>query len=174
MNDKRDRIHKILLNTAYLPKHLINHYERDNAAEFLLHSLGHQECFNLAKVAYFIDNPDFNNLQGVAGYHAEVSYKDNHWETPDIFSSHMKETPFNQLVRGISMPSIQKNKKEYVSVAQELAYSLGIEKPSFVSWPVKYENYGLLVFEPHDQDDVEFLNEQLEIGAHLFGFCPIF
>ncbi len=174
MKDKNERIHQILLKTAHVPKHLIHHYERNNVAEFVLHSLGNQECFNLSKAAYFIDNPDFNHLQGIAGYHVNEAYKENHWETPDIFSQHMQTTPFNQTVRGLSLPSIQKNKKSQQDVAHELAYSLGIEKPNFLSWPVKYENYGFLVFEPSPEDDPEFLQEQLEIGAHLLGFCPIF
>ena len=174
MKNKNDRIHQILLNTAHLPKHLINHYNRSNTAEFVLHSLGHQECFNLAKAAYFIDNPDFNNLQGIAGYHQKTSYQDNHWESPDIFSTHMQQTPFNQKVRAISLPSMKRHKKAEQDIVHELAYTLEIENPHFLSWPVKYENYGFLVFEPLHQDDQEYINEQLELGAHLLGFCPVF
>ncbi len=174
MEDKKNKIHQILIKTTHLPKQLIKNYGRNNSSEFILHSLSNQDCFNLQKAAYFIDNPDFNNLQGIAGFHLEDSYKDNHWDFPDLFSSHMEQMAFNKSVKNIIMPSINKNQKEQKEVVKELGFSLGIQDPHFISWPVKYDNYGLLIFELLDLEDIDSVREQLELGVHLLGFCSIF
>ena len=173
MNSTKDKGFQALLCIAQLPKYMIQYTDRYNIAEFLLHSLSGQNCFNLSKAAYFIDNPDFNHLQGIVGYHELESYKNNHWENPDLFAQHMQEKNFNKIVRAMSLPSIQRNQKQHKDVGEELAYTLEINQPQILTWPLKHQNYGLLIFEsPASSLDNEF-HEQLELGAHLLGFCPV-
>lgn len=174
METKEKRLCSILLQTVHLPKQVIYHSSRPNTAEFVLHSLSHPNCFNLTKAAYFIDNPDFDLMKGVAGYHDTDSYRDDHWANPDMFSSHMQNMNFNQKVRELSFPSVQRRKKDQKEMAQELALTLGIQDPQFCSWPTKYENYGFLVYQKLTEEEQEEINDYLAHGLYLLGFCPIF
>ena len=54
---------------ADLPKRMVPLYDLEaigNIPEFVLHDLCHEDCFNLKKAAFLVDNPDFDSLQGVA------------------------------------------------------------------------------------------------------------
>jgi len=61
------RQHDLFKNLSSLPRMILVCNGCENIFELLLHDLCHPTCFNLKKVAYFVDNPDFDCLQGVAG-----------------------------------------------------------------------------------------------------------
>ena len=174
MVSKERQLYEILLKASHFPKQLIMHHERSNAAEFILHGLAAPDCFNLTKAAYFVDNPDFNHFQGVVGHNAHEAYTNDHWQTPDLFSNHMKDKVFNQVVRGISLPSVQRSGKNPTVVCEELAYSLGMEEHRFFSWPLKHANQGYVLFEHGNSHAHELIDEHLQLIAHLLGFCPFF
>ncbi len=171
--EKNKRVYEVLIAVTGIPKNLVKMNGIDNLTEFVLHNLCQQNCFNLSKAAFFIDNPDFDHLQGVAGFHQGESYRanHNHWEEPDQFSHHMKEAPFNNKVRNVCRCSIKRNKQSEREVVQQLSEELEFSNPVYMIWPVKYENHGLLLFEKVEQDGTE---EHLEEALHLFGFCPVF
>ena len=165
--------HEILNNISSLPQKVLSLHGTENVAEFVLHDLCNQNCFDLQKAAYIVDNPDFDCLKGVAGYCTDQSYttKNNIWETPELFAQYMKKAPFNQKVRSMSKPSMRKSSKSDEETTAFVADFLGLSNPLFCSWQMKHDNHGFLIYEvnccPVSQDIL--LN-----GACMLGFCPIY
>ncbi len=159
---------------AGLPRKILQLHGRDNVTEFVLHELSGKECFNLERIAYVIDNPDFNCLKGVAGYCQPEAYhaKESIWQEADTFSEHMKKSAFNKKVRHLSKPSHVKQGVSDKQIVKEVAHELGFGHPSFYAWTMKHDNHGILVYEKADDKpcDCDYLLE----GLCLIGFCPIF
>lgn len=171
--DNQDRIQEVLVCVTSLPQNLIKLHGQENMPEFLLHNICQKNCFNLSKAAYFVDNPDFNHLKGVAGFHHPESYEQNHWQDPETFSQHMREASFNRKVRDILLGSIKKNNHSEEKIVDQLSETLGFENLNYLSWPIKYNNHGLLLFESNENEDA-LIQEHLHSGLHLLGFCPVF
>lgn len=157
-----------------LPRKILQLHGRDNVTEFILHELSNEDCFNLERVAYIIDNPDFNCLKGVAGYCRPEAYhaKQTIWQEPDRFSEHMKKAQFNNKVRHFSKPSLVKKGSSDEQIVRSIAPELGFVHPFFYAWKMKHDNHGILVYEKKDDhaDDYDYLLE----GLCLIGFCPVF
>ncbi len=171
-NEKNKRTHEVLLTVTAIPKYLVHLHGIDNLTEFLLHNLGQKNCFNFSKAAYFIDNPDFDCLQGVAGFTQVESYqqKKNHWHEQEAFSAHMNESAFNKQVKDVCRCSLKKNKQPEESVIKELSDRLEMSNPEYLMWPVKYENHGILLFEKGLPEEAD---THLHDALHLFGFCSV-
>ena len=172
MKNKK-RVYEVLTCVTGLPKNIIQLHGLENMPEFLLHTMCQKTCFNLQKAAYFVDNPDFNFFKGVAGYYHPESYQQDHWNDPEIFTHHMKNAPFNKKVRDIQHESIKKNNQSEQQLVDHLSKELHFSAPHYLSWPVKYNNFGLLLFDSSDEDQ-ESIEEHLHAGLHLLGFCPVF
>lgn len=172
-HEKNRRVYEVLITITGIPKNLVHLHGIDNLAEFVLHSLCEQQCFNVSKAALFIDNPDFDHLQGLAGFYKPQAYRpqQSHWQEPEQFSEHMKLDHFNNKVRDICHCSIKRNKASEKEVVEDLSQKLQFSNPQYMVWPVKYDNHGLLMFEKVECDGTE---EHLEDALHLFGFCPVF
>lgn len=172
--ERQKKENELLKCMCDLPKRLIDHHGKLNLTEFLLHSLCTKCCFNFSKAAFFVDNPDFDHLKGVAGFFVHESYPDGeHWNSPDNFSSHMETSPFNQKVRAVLEKSPKRGGKPHDSIVRSLAEDLEMESPLHRVWNVKHGNHGLLVFEANE-DDRAFIDGHLEKALYLFGFCPVF
>ncbi len=172
MKKDQKRVQEVLLCVTSLPEQLIKFHGQENMLEFLLHSMSQKSCFNFSKAAYFIDNPDFNHLKGIAGFHHPESYEQNHWHDPETFSEHMKRAPFNNQVREVMRESIKKNNHTEKEVVEALSQELAFNNSHYLSWPVKYNNHGLLLFESEGEHDT--VKEEMQSGLHLLGFCPVY
>lgn len=173
-SERRQRENDLLRCICSLPKNLITLHGTGNLAEFLLHHLCTACCFNFNKAAFFIDNPDFNHLKGIAGVFSHEAFpRSGHWEDPQNFSRHMELSPFNQKVRSISERSPKRNGKEHAAIVRSIADDLELETPLFRLWNMKYDNYGLLIFEP-SKDERDFIADHMDSVLQLFSFCPIF
>jgi len=166
--------HALLSYLNHLPRKMLSLPEQDNITEFVLHELCCPHCFDLKKAAYFVDNPEFNCLQGVVGLCRSQAYAtDNIWDTPEEFSKHMRNASFNQQVRGMRKESLKKSPRADEMIAQEIARDLGFSDSGFFAWNGKYQNHGILIFErPAKNDgrvDAHFVN-----GVSLLSFCPLF
>ena len=110
------RKQQLLYRLSCLPEKIVSAHEIDNLAEFVLYELCHPECLNLGKAAFFIDNPDFDCLRGIAGISTDdhVHTLDNQdvWKIQDTFTKTMRDSQFNSSVRAVSCPSMAK--KMYV------------------------------------------------------------
>lgn len=168
------RHNSMLKSLCQLPKKILQVHGADNVTEFVLHELCDEQCFNLTRAAYFVDNPDFNCMKGVAGFSRDQAYACKElWNDPVAFSHHMEKSPFNQHVRAMMRHSFRKQQEQPDALAQTIAQELGFNNHAFCSWNMKYDNAGFIVFEKADENDTA-INDHAEHGFSLLGFCPIF
>ena len=166
--------HEILKWYINLPNQILAMPERENITEFVLHALCNEQCYNLEKAAYFIDNEDFNCVKGIAGYHRQEEFSDplTIWSAPDKFSDHMRSCVFNQKVRSIELNSFKKSKLSQGAIVSQLAENLEFSNPTFFKWNVKYDNEGILLFQVNSESSK--CESELLKGLCLLGFCPVF
>jgi hypothetical protein len=168
-----ERQNRMLHHLAQLPRLMIHIHGRDNISEFLLHELCSEPCFNLRKAAYFVDNPDFKLLRGVAGFSDDQAFNGSEiWQNPAVFSEHMQKAPFNNQVRSIYIeePEITDNEQKFL---QDLAATLGFDSCSNCSWKMRHDNHGILMYEKADPSD-SCVEDHLVDGMSLLSFCPVF
>lgn len=158
-----------------LPRKMLSLDDVENVTEFVLHDLCHEHCFDLNKAAYFVDNPDFDCLKGVAGFSRDQSYKncDAIWHETDSFSNHMHSSPFNKKVRNTHRCSVKKSNDSYEQLAQEIANDLGFKHHGVCSWNMKHQNNGLVIYEKESANET-FADSYIANGLSLLSFCPIF
>lgn len=154
-----------------LAQSIINHHDKISLAHAVLHHLGQEQGFNFKKIAYLINNPDFNHTIGVTGFNAQEcnSHSDNLWNDLDAFAHHMKETPFHNQVASLAEGSSSKNQKELI---QSVAKSLNMPHCECIMWDMKHGNFGLFLFEPSSNLSPS-LKKILENTVSLLSFCPI-
>lgn len=169
-----DRKRAIIERLSTLPRKILGLHGRDNTVEFVLHELARQDCFDLEKAAYVIDNPDFDCLKGVAGFQRpEVcTFESDIWSEPDNFSQHMKGCQYNTTVRNYQRNSGVKSGQKDEDIVKEVAHDLGFETPFYYSWNMKHDNHGILLYEKRDPQDCDC--DYLLEGLCLIGFCPVF
>ena len=166
--------HRVLSHLSCLPKKILSLHGTENIPEFVLHELCDKECFNIEKAAYFVDNPDFDCLKGVAGFAREEEFPNRRhlWQDPENFSNHMKECTFNKKVRTFVRPSHRRAKQSDAQTVKEIAQSLGIKHPCHCSWKMKNDNQGLFVYEK--EGTCELPEDFFENALSLLAFCPIY
>lgn len=166
---------RVLHCLSCLPKKIIDNHERENISEFVLHGLCSQNCFNLKKAAYFIDNPDFDCIKGVAGFcQSETNLGWNEiWDEPDSFSLIAKSSPFNQKVRSFSATSSHRKKDSAEEFISSIVNEIGFNDPMYCSWNTKHYNHGILVFEKNENCNEMFHNHFLN-SLSMLSFCPVF
>lgn len=159
---------------SHLPQKMVSLHGDDHVAAHLLYDLCHEHCFNFARAAYFVDNPDFNWLKGVVGCRrTEIPNHKDVWGAGAQFSQQFVETPFHQLVKEISRPSLKRAEGSPEEAIKELAQSLNLQDYGYCRWNMKHDNQGLLLFEHADKADA-VADEHITNGATLLSFCPIF
>ena len=168
-------IHLALLqHLKEVPKKIVNVHGQDNVQAMVLHDLCHESCFNLNKAAYFVDNPDFNCFKGIAGIckHEEGYCKEtsNIWEESDKYCSYLQNSSFNNKVCSFEEQSMQNGSQE--DLINKIALELEIEDPQYLVWPMKHDNFGVLIYQNNDGDK-ELIEEHLGHGVYLLSFCPV-
>lgn len=158
-----------------IPGKIISLHGRENITEFVLHDLSGKSCFNFSKASYFVDNPDFNHLKGIAGYVHTQAFENSDaiWHNPDQFSRHMLGAPFNKKVRNVLRPSPKKGCMEAQAIVDAVAQELEMNNPQFYCWDMKHYNHGLFVYETNNEQ-AEWNSEDLLSSLHLLSLCPIF
>jgi hypothetical protein len=177
VNEMLKRHHAVLNRLSQLPRKMLSLKDQGNITEFVLHELCQADCFDLEKAAYFVDNPDFDCLKGVAGVWRPEAYATAHddiWQNPNSFTAHMQGSPFNQKVRDFMRSSLRKNQESDEEIVHIIAQELHMENPGYYSWDMKHYNHGLLVYEkPCKKGDSCDVDTVLN-GLSLLSFCPIF
>lgn len=169
---------KLFQHLQYLPKKIVDlhndpRHEHDDLAEFVLHELCHQGCFDISKAAYFINNPDFHCLKGVVGIHKKEPNFCNIsdiWQDPNVYATYMRSSPFNQKVRAINKCDV--NGMNESDIVHKLAQELELQHPECVQWHMKHGNDGVLIFE-HQDVTQDLIQEHLAQMLYLLSFCPI-
>lgn len=163
----------ILSHLSTLPEKVLSLHGVEDVSQFVLHDLCNQDCFDLKKAAYIVDNPDFDCMRGVAGFNiAEAFSKQGIWNNPKEFIAHMNAASFNKKVRSLDVASMRRLKKSDVEATKFVADYLGISKPSFCSWQMKHDNHGMLIYET--EKSCPIVNEYIKNGACFLGFCPVY
>lgn len=165
---------KLLRCFTHLPRQILRLNEIDNATEYVLHSLCEEGCLNLQKAAYFIDNPDFDCLKGIAGFSKEEGSNscDIVLDDTGCFKNHVAQCDYNKTVRTITAPSPKRNGYSPERIIEQFAEKLGMSNPECHSWNIKHDNFGLLIFE-RDESDERQLHEDFLHGLSILGFCPV-
>jgi len=171
-----DKRNKILTCLSCLPQKILLLHGRENIMEFVLHDLVQETCFDLKAAAYFVNNPDFNCLKGVTGIaQQEVPQGlwDNIWRQHEMFSTYMRNSPFNRKVRGFNQCSLESSVNPNDEIVHDVARKLGMSRPAFYSLDMKHDNHGFFIFEKNNYNDTT-VDELMLNGVSLLGFCPVF
>lgn len=166
----------ILEQLSMLPRKILSLHGQDNITEFVLHELCHERCFNIDKAAYFIDNPDFDCIKGVAGHCRQTEGQEEFdiWHDPVSFTNRMKESDFNKKVREVVRESSLKRKKDEKETIALIAQDLNLSRHGFYSWPMKHDNHGIFIYERAADNETNSHDLFLPEGVTLLGFCPVF
>ena len=166
-----DRQYGLLNHIRTLPRKMIQIHGRNNLNQFLLHELCSESCFNLLKAAYFIDNPDFNCLRGVAGFDSQHVFKtDDIWKNPDEFSKFMACCSFHNKVKDIIHED--RSDDSISRFLDEMCAALGFNEYNHCTWPMKHDNHGILVYEKANPSDT-IVDDVLFDCVSLLSFCPV-
>jgi hypothetical protein len=160
-----------------MPRKIVSLHGRENLTEFVLLELCHPGCFDLKKAAYFVDNPDFNQFKGVAGYCTQDVCAENPelcWQDPENFTKKMQTSAFNRKVRNFCSASPKCERMHQEHLMEKIARDLALDKPDYYCWDLKNNNHGFLIFEHTNGVLPVWTKDDLERGLHLLSFCPIF
>lgn len=163
----------LLLNRLNgLPKKVLQNYSQEYITELLLLELCHN-CFDIHKAAYFVDNPDFDCIRGVAGYCKEdvCEVPQDVWQNPQDYYAKIKQFPFNQRVRGLQRASVKRAPRPDEEIVEEIARELQMGEHGYYAWDMKHDNHGIFVYEKNDLLSAD--DERIVNAISLLGFCPI-
>jgi len=174
MSEKINNEHSLLHHLSHIVPNMLQLKHQGHLPEFVLHELCGNRCFKLEKAAYFVDNPDFDCLKGVAGYFRDEEYPDNDsiWEKPEEFSTHMSKALFNQQIKSFNRGSVRKDKVDDAVLVKEMAHQFSFKNYNFYSWDMKNDNHGIFLFEL--PQDPSLVDGYLKNGATILSFCPLF
>ena len=169
--ERRDKLLRTVLN---IPSKIMNNHEVDGLSQLVLHELGHD--FWLKRASFLVDNPDFDCLTGVAGYHHDECkfHKKDIWSDPLAFEKDMQDAKFHRSVKDFSYGS--SIKQRCGSHAQddllELGSRLGMAQPNAFVWDLRHGNHGILLFECLPDCKLKNKSTKLveEVSA-LLGLC---
>lgn len=174
LNDTID-VRKIMLlqKLSGLPRNIAQLSSNHNLIEFVLHELCHEDCFNLKKAAYLVDNEDFDCLHGVVGIDKNEPFSHtNIWQAPDDFSTYMNGLLFNKKVKELKCKSDKCKSTNEFTLLRQLSDDLGMECPKYHIIPLKYENQGILLYEMANDNDIE--ENDFITGLSFLSLCPLF
>jgi hypothetical protein len=158
-----------------LPHKILSYDDLDGIQQLVLYELAHDQSFGLSKASYLIDNPEFNCLKGVAGYdktECAAGAGKNPWDDPKGFIDAMKDGKFHQQVASFMHTSLARTSQADLdndAIAQ-LSKKIGMDNSSFVTWPMRHGNHGILLFEEGEVPQ-ERRRELLQHFVALLGLC---
>jgi hypothetical protein len=163
----------LLKKLSNIPRNIIQLHDNYNLIEFVLHELCHEDCLNLKKAAYLIDNEDFDCLHGIVGIDkAEPFSHTNIWQQPNDFSTYMKSLAFNTKVKQLRYKSNKHISKNDSAFFRQLGDDLGMHQYKQCTLPLKYDNKGILLYETMNPHDIE--ENDLMSGLSFLSICPVF
>jgi hypothetical protein len=163
---------RVLKTLCRLPRRIRKMRKYSNLAEFVMHDLCGDQCFDIKKAAYIVDNPDFNCIQGVAGCTSkELFTRGDIWQAPDAFTDHMKCSNFNKSVRSIKRPSCCREQFRDKNMIKDIANELGMKNFTCCNVEMPHGNHGFFIYEHIIDNDED--HEMLLDGINILSFCPI-
>ena len=173
MENERSLIDKL----SKLPHKILRYYHLPTLPQMMLHELGHDDCFGFSKAIYLIDNPDFDHLVGIAGFHKKecLQHKNDIWESPEIFEKILHDSPFYNEVKKVIRQSLRRDKEidpKNTNDLFKLGKCVGMTNPEFFSWDMKHGNHGILIYET-DKNLCDWQRGLLNNMAALLSLCGI-
>jgi hypothetical protein len=164
----------LIVRLLNLPHKILFHHELDGLANMVLHELGHDDFLGFDKACYFVDNPDFDCIKGIAGYHScECKFhKPDLWSEPHAFMKDMEDAQFHRKLMSFNNKSLARKKEGCVDgeMIYSLGKTLGLQDPHGCYWKMKHGNNGILIFEGKSMPCVKRRN-LLEHIVALLSFC---
>lgn len=159
-----------------LPGKILIYHDIDHLSQIVLHYLAHKDCFGLESAAYFVDNPDFDHLLGIAGFSRnECCFEsvEKLWVKPVFYQEKIDDSVFGRKVKNHLKGSIKRQNIDLNNADQiiNLGREIGMVSPEYFSWDLKYGNQGLFVFEKKGM--TEYSKKILKNAVRLLGFCSI-
>lgn len=163
-----DRYHEILMAISNLPHKIVTLHSHDSLPALVLNTVCSKECFDIKRAAYIVNNPDFNCLKGIVGIDqssvTDMS-QEHAWQAPDELLQRLHRSSFHNLVAGYSA-------HEALRDTTALAEHLSMHNSRPCRWRMKYNNEGIVLYEPgrelsHEEE------EMLQRSLSLLSFCPI-
>ncbi|MFC1854263.1 hypothetical protein ACFLY6_00130 [Candidatus Dependentiae bacterium] len=153
-----------------LPHKIVQNHHVDGLAQLVLYDISNPGRFGLKKAAYLVDNPDFDCLHGIAGFHHGEfeAPPDDVWKNPVESAKTMNDLTFNKNVRSFKSCSLNRQKSDHSKILSEFE----IENPSTIGWPMKYGNHGIFIYESRD-DVCVWRKSVLASIVALLGLCAI-
>lgn len=171
----REREHNVLHHLSKMPALMLSMHERENVSAMLLHQLCSKDCFDLAKAAFLVNNPDFHCLRGIAGFCSDEAYPSQKsiWAEPDKFTHHLSRASFNDKVRAIYNHDVKHSESTIVEGLHNIAENLHFTNANFASWQMPHDNCGIVMYEKSNPAD-DLIDKYLLDGLHLLSFCPLY
>ena len=172
--DNNGSDHRAISHLISLPRKMLQFHDEEHLAQYLLYDLAKESCLNLHKAAYFVDNPDFDCLRGVAGYCRVESpaWPEDFWQATDLASAIVSSSAFNNQVRTLVRASHKRGTLADEHLVEEVAEKLGLDQPHFCMWDMKHDNHGILMYQYADSNNAPTKGCVLS-GVCLLSFCPI-
>lgn len=170
------RYYQLLEALLYLPELILELEEEDHLAQLILYNLCSEDCLDISKAAYFIDNPDFDCLKGVAGFLENESELGNKFLKKESLpkeeiNKHFSNCEFNKKVKDIKRSSCNSHREIDKELITSLADELGINSPTYYKWKMRHDNLGIILFEKGSEPDFE-IDEEILKALCILAFCP--
>lgn len=158
-----------------IPQQIIALHHTEGLVDLVLHNISKKDCLSLKRVAYLVDNPDFNHLQGVAGFCSAVETKSTCSEDFSSAIEEIKNLDYNRKVKNISQESLRAKNVDLTSPEnlKNLCESLEISNPKVYSWDLKHNNCGILIVENDESDCCTWKNALVEKISKFLGMCAL-
>ncbi len=166
---------KLVEDILALPHKIVQNHHVDGLAQLVLYDISHSGRFGFKKAAYFVDNPDFDCLHGIAGFSdGEFEPEEDVWVSPAKHIGSMNGLAFNKNVKAFRSNSFNRKKIDISDTSQicDLTGELGIEKPHAMGWQLKHGNHGIFVYEPRE-DVCIWRKSVLASIVALLGLCAL-
>jgi hypothetical protein len=171
-NSDRELFERILV----LPHRLMQHHSVHGLSQLVLHDMSGPRSFGFERSVFLADNPDFDHLQGIAGYCKDEheKYERDPWEDPVDFLKCVSGSRYHGDIRSVLKSSLQRESKNFEKreEIEQLAHEIGMKKPEYLSWTMKHGNHGLLIYELEEGKLLTETRERMLHGATgLLSMC---
>lgn len=160
-----------LMNLFYqIPHKILQHHQVEGVAQLVLAEVAQHLGFKRA--SYFIDNPDFGCLKGVAGFCQKESDEGDVWQDPQRSLQSINQAAFHSSIKKFIDENVARIQGSCpIDELQKLGHVLGISQPHVHTWHMRHGNMGVLIYEKSEQ--ATDAQEVLERATALLGLCPI-
>lgn len=174
LENSQDRVYA-LQSLLAIPHKILSRHDIENIAEYVLYELCHNDCLELNRAAYFVDNPDFNQFKGIAGISRDEHQAENYciWNDSEKFCRLMQNSPFNGKVKNITVQSQKRSKQTESEFIDIIAKQLDVKNHEFHVLDIRHGNRGFFMYQPVKNHSKE-MQSLIADAVSFLAFCPLF